>query len=196
MLSDRIGKEYIDTNKIFKALHFIKQSGHPYYQFFESFLSYKNRCKDKDPDGHDLIFGEDPANIEDENRHTEELNDDEEDDYLKYDVIRKYQFDHNKNTSLTENYPEPNVDENGKTNGEFSFAPGEGHSPANILEEKDWDLKSWPLLLADGKYGLHYPRKIRLTEQQYFCQRLLNKDLRFCKSTGFIFSAAAYIEKK
>ena len=64
------------------------------------------------------------------------------------------------------------------------------------MKEKDWDIKSWPLLLPDGKFGLHYPRKVRLTEQQYFCQRIINEDLRFCKSPGFVFSAAAYIEQK
>ena len=125
-------KEYIDTNKIFKALHFIKQSGHPYYQFYESFLSYKNRCKNNDPEGHDFIFGEESANNEDEDEESEELIDDDEDDYRKNDTIRKYQFDHNKNTCLTENYPEANADENGRkiqNNGEYSFAPGEGHLP-------------------------------------------------------------------
>ena len=62
--------------------------------------------------------------------------------------------------------------------------------------EKDWDIKSWPILHPDGRFGLHYKRKVRLTEQQYFVQRLLNEDLRFAKSPGYIFAAAAFIEKK
>ena len=49
-------------------------------------------------------------------------------------------------------YPEANVEDNGKdirNNGELSFAPGEGHHPPKILEEKEWDIKSWTLLLPD-----------------------------------------------
>ena len=37
---------------------------------------------------------------------------------------------------------------------------------------------------------------MRLTEQQYFCQRLTNRDKRFTQSPGYIFAAAAYIEQK
>ena len=64
------------------------------------------------------------------------------------------------------------------------------------MTEKDWDIKSWPTLHPDGRFGLHYKRKIRLTDQQYFAQRILNEDLRFAKSPGYIFAAAAFIEKK
>ena len=115
------------------------------------------------------------------------------------DRIRKYQFDHNKNTCLTNNYPEAAADKNGKqvnTINDLTFAPAEGNCPTNILEETDWDIKSWPALHSDGKYGLHYRRKIKLTDQQYFCQRILNEDLRFSNSPGYKFGAAAYIEKK
>ena len=59
-----------------------------------------------------------------------------------------------------------------------------------------WDIKSWPALLPDGKFGLHFKRKVRLTEQQYFCQRIFHKDKRFSRSPDFIFAAAAYIEQK
>ena len=52
-------KEYIDSSWIFKALDYIEKAGHPYYQFYENFLSYNKRCKAQDPDGHDFIFGKD-----------------------------------------------------------------------------------------------------------------------------------------
>ena len=48
----------------------------------------------------------------------------------------------------------------------------------------------------DGQFGLHHKRKVRLTEQQYFAQRILNQDPRFSKSPSYIFAAAAYIEQK
>ena len=100
---------------------------------------------------------------------------------------------------MTNNYPEIFLDDNGiptKGNPELSFAPAEGNYPTNILTEKDWDIKSWPTLHPDGKYGISYPRKIRLTDQQYFIQRILNQDPRLSRSPGYIFAAAAYIEKK
>ena len=64
------------------------------------------------------------------------------------------------------------------------------------MTEKDWDIKSWPALHPDGKYGLHHKRRKKLSDQQYLGQRILNSDLRFSKSPGFIFAAAAYIEQK
>ena len=106
---------------------------------------------------------------------------------------------HNRNTCLTNNYPEVNVDRSGKevrNTEELIFAPAEGYCPTNILEEKDWDIKSWPALHPDGRFGLHFKRKVKLTDQQYFGQRILNEDLRFCKSPSYIFGSAAYIEKK
>ena len=42
----------------------------------------------------------------------------------------------------------------------------------------------------------HSSRKVRLRDQQFFVQRILNQDLRFANSPGYIFAAAAYIEQK
>jgi hypothetical protein len=91
------------------------------------------------------------------------------------------------------------ADENGRQIGSrtpLAFAPAEGNYPSNILNETNWDIKSWPALHPDGQYGLHHKRKGRLTDQQYFGQRILNRDLRFSKSPGYIFAAAAYVEQK
>ena len=120
-------KEFIDSNKIFKALDYIKRLGHPYYQFYENFLSYKKRCKAEDPERHQFIFGEDSQDESDSSQGGDDLDEDENYDYSTKDTISKYQFDHNKNTCMTNNYPEANVDDNGKelrNNGEISFAPG------------------------------------------------------------------------
>ena len=56
----------------------------------------------------------------------------------------------------------------------LDFAPGEGKKPTSFLDLKHWDVKSWPMLLPDGKFGLDYERKVKLTRQNYFQQRLLN----------------------
>ena len=129
----------------------------------------------------------------------ENESDEEEHEYMTKDAIRRHQFDHNTNLCLADNYPEIFVDENGqkqRKNYELSFAPAEGNHPFNILTEKDWDIKSWPILLPDGKYGINHKRTTRLTDQQYFVQRISNRDKRFSQSPGYIFAAAAYIEQK
>ena len=100
---------------------------------------------------------------------------------------------------MTNNFPEMFIDNNGSRinqNEELSFAPAEGNRPTSLLQEDDWDIKSWPNLHPDGQFGLHHKRKVRLTEQQYFAQRILNQDPRFSKSPSYIFAAAAYIEQK
>ena len=168
--------------------------------------AYEQRCKELDKQGYNLIFGNkdiEDADVMNEEGISEENNelssDEDENDYIAKDTIRKHQFDHNRHTCLTNNYPEMFIDQNGKSierKGQLEFAPAEGNYPTNLINETDWDIKSWPALHADGKYGLHFKRKIRLTEQQYFAQRILNRDLRFSKSPGYIFAAAAYIEQK
>ena len=62
--------------------------------------------------------------------------------------------------------------------------------------DNDWDIKAWPSLHPDGKYGLHYTRKIRLSDKKYFVQRIGNKNRRFEENPGYVFAAASYIEKK
>ena len=78
----------------------------------------------------------------------------------------------------------------------FSVAPGEGKKPTDILKEEDWDLKSFPGLHPEGENGLFQKRKVRLTDQQYFRQRILNVDKRFANTASYVFAAFAYIEKK
>ena len=52
-------------------------------------------------------------------------------------------------------------------------------------------------LHPSGRNGLHQSRKVEgLTDQQYFRQRLKNKNNRFEQCTPNIFAAAAYIEEK
>ena len=51
------------------------------------------------------------------------------------------------------------------------------------------------MLLPDGKFGLdHAERKVKLTRQNYFQQRILNVDDRFAKTPGFIFGAMSVVE--
>ena len=197
-------KEFIDPEKIFRVLQHLKNCGNPYYQFYDDFNSYKERCEEQDTQGHQLIFGNDnnenseEVDIEDIEEAIGSNNDEAvENNNIRKDTIRRHQFDHNRNTCLTNNYPEMLADENGRQHhNELSFAPGEGNYPTNLLDENDWDVKSWPALHPDGRFGLHHNRKTKLTDQYYFCRRILQEDQRFSKSPGYIFAAAAYIEQK
>ena len=205
-------KELIDPYKIFEVLNYLKKSGHPYYQFYDDFNTYQKRCLTNDPEGHNILFEEDTVedklvteaklvDVADEIDYMSTSSTDSDDplEEVEIDPIKKHQFDHNRITCLTNNYPEAVVDQNGKAVHQLealSFAPAEGNCPINILEEKDWDIKSWPALHPDGKFGLHYKRKKKLTDQQYFNQRILNEDLRFSNSPSYKFGAAAYIERK
>ena len=53
-------KEYIDPEKVLKVTKFLKDSGHPYYQFCDDYNleTYAERCKEQDKMGYDLLFGE------------------------------------------------------------------------------------------------------------------------------------------
>ena len=120
--------------------------------------------------------------------------DEEEEEYQKKDCVRKWQFDYNRNTCFSDNYPEINYKED--MSNELSVAPGEGKTPTDILREVDWDIKSYPCLHPDGKNSLQCERPVKLSEQDYFTQRILNKDTRFADSLGYVFAGMAYIEKK
>ena len=129
------------------------------------------------------------------NKNSEEsLVDKEEEEYEKKDSIKKWQFKYNHSTCFFHNYPEINYKEDNTSN--LSIAPGEGKLPTNLLEEKDWDLKTFPGLHPDGENSLNSNRDKKLSEQDYFIQRILNKDTRFAKNPAYVFAASAYVEKK
>ena len=125
----------------------------------------------------------------------EEEDDKEEKEYLTKDPVRKWTFDYNKSSCFSNDYPELTHKDDDIT--AHAVAPGEGKRPTNVLEENDWDLKTFPCLHPDAKNGLHEEsRTVKLTHQYYFNQRLLNKDKRFANDPAFVFAVAAYIEKK
>ena len=92
---------------------------------------------------------------------------------------------------MTSRYPEADLE-----SGIFSFAPAEGKVPTNILQNEDWDINSFPNLHPSGQNKMFQERKVKLTPQQYFIQRLLNKDARWEKCTPYAFAAAGFIEEK
>ena len=110
------------------------------------------------------------------------------------DPVKKWQFEYNSSTCFAHNYPE--IDYQEDMSNEVSVAPGEGSMPTDIVTEKDWDIRSFPTLHPDGKNTLHTERRIKLGEQEYFNQRILNKDMRFANNPSYVFAATSFIEKK
>ena len=215
-------QEYIDPKKIFKTLELLKTSGHPYYQFYDDFKVYRKRCELE----YQRIHHDNAAKNSKKIISVQCVNDtkipsiinlkqdlkrdaatqidddhtlDEEDEYVKNDPVRKFQFHHNISTCLTNKFPEMLINDDGEEiheHDDFEFAPGEGKIPKNILTEDDWDIKAWPSLHPDGKFGLHHKRKVKLSDQKYFVQRIRNRDRRFEENPGYVFAAASYVEKR
>ena len=175
---------------------------------------FKQKCQETDVDGFNFLFEtednendipeltddeetEEPMKIDNQlNTEEDEENgeDLEEQEYKTKDCVKKWQFDYNRSTCFSDNYPEIHYKED--TSEEVSVAPGEGKIPSNILDEKDWDLKSFPCLHPDGKSSLHSERQVKLNDQDYFVQRVMNQDARFAENPAYVFAAIAYIEKK
>ena len=205
--------QFICVPKILKALETLKKMGNPYYQFIPFLENFEDECREKDLEGFNLVYPEDEIfkeeleeisgcqDLEEENMgncpNKDEENDNEEkeeEEYQNKDSVKKWQFDYNRSTCFTNNYPE--IDYRDDDGERVSVAPGEGKHPSNILREKDWDIKSFPCLLPDGKNSLHTKRDIQLSDQEYFIQRIMNRDLRFACNSAYVFAAVAYIEKK
>ena len=80
---------------------------------------------------------------------------------------------------------------------DIEIAPGEGGRPSDLLREKDWDIKAFPHLHnLDGGNGKDQKRKVKLSDQSYFIQRILNMDKRFANTPTYIYAAVGYLENK
>ena len=200
-------------------LDYLRKKGHPSYKFYDDYLTYEQRCLEEDPVGSKLVFPEAEAEMidlevykhnlkeaeletscsENNDRNLEnvtnineqdENEEKDEDEYVKKDPIRKFQYDYTKTTCLTNKFPEADSESS------LNFAPAEGKIPSNILKDDDWDINSFPNLHPSGKNKMFQERKMKLTPQQYLGQRLKNKDTRFEQCTPYVFAATAYLEEK
>ena len=48
--------QLVDPNKIMEMLNLLKISKNPYYQFYENFDNFKQRCRISDPEGFNILF--------------------------------------------------------------------------------------------------------------------------------------------
>ena len=124
--------------------------------------------------------------VEEECEAVDDIEAEEELEYLKHDPVAKYQFDYNKSTYFGNNFPELCVDElnidSSNRNKPIKIAPGEGKIPFDIMSDPDWDKKTYPTLDPDGKNSLNVERKVKITHQMYFKQRLFNiRKSKICK---------------
>ena len=83
--------EYIDPDKIFRVLKHLKKCGNPYYKFYDDFQSYKARCKEQDNQGHQLIFGGDNEENEEQiySGDEEAIGDDDEELLSEKDQVEE-----------------------------------------------------------------------------------------------------------
>ena len=204
--------QLIDPSKLFKMLDKLKRSGNKYYKFYDDYNQYHERCKETDPNGYNVLFVDDVEevvekmnnvgiDVEDEMaeetgevtlKSNEDDNDSrkEEIEYQTKDPVKRYQFEYNKSLCMAHKYPEITATD------DVSIAPGEGKIPKDIMAEEDWDIKAFPHLNnPDGSNGKDQERRARLTDQNFFIQRICNKEARFARSPAYMYAAIGYLEK-
>ena len=64
------------------------------------------------------------------------------------------------------------------------------------MRQRDWDVSAYPRHHPKGTLGLHQERKLKVTDQMYFQQRIMNRDERFSKDISYIFAAQQFIERR
>ena len=129
-----------------------------------------------------------------EQEDNEDDNENDIEEFLKKDSVAKFQFDYNRNTCFANDMPEISV--NDKETPTLCIAPGEGKIPKDILQDKDWDMRAFPSLDPTGENSLNQTRKVKLSAQQFFQQRIFNIDRRFANCPSYIFAATQFIENK
>ena len=199
--------QYISVEKIINAINTFKELQNKHYKDVNIPESYEDFVRTEDPVGYEFLFPEENSSLhesfEDNNEENldepEDESSKEDDKYYTDDPIQKWKFNFDEKTTYVNDYPEMNVYEENPNNEQSSddpvkVAPGEGKRPENILKSENWDTSSFPNLHPDGKNGLHEDRKYKLTDPEYFQQRILNHDRRFANSTEYVFASYAFLE--
>ena len=111
------------------------------------------------------------------------------------DPVKKAQFQYGNCLYYANKFPEIEATE--KPTEDLIIAPGENRVPKDLLNDVDWDIKAFPHLHnLDGSNGKDQFRETKLTDKNYFIQRILNKDQRFARSPAYFYAATAFLEKK
>ena len=205
----------VRPHKCIAALKKLKELDNPFYQDIdinEDFMGEEPMEIDESSE-HDESSEDEDAIPElnengeksDTNNETESAEEsDDEDDKLA--AVRKYQCQQGSHTCMMPINPEMMVFVNEtaapvekkmreSSTSSTVVAPGEGSVPDNWLKSENFDVQAHPTKHPTGRFGLHYKRKVKLTPQEFFNQRLLNGDPRFSECIPYLFSAQQYIER-
>ena len=197
--------ELVNVKHLEEALRTLQEAGNPHYgDVFDKKDAYEKRLKEKDPTGFALLHPEIEEGAWEENdddnpdlpdQPDQEVEDGESFDPQK-DPVKRYQHaSEEMNTCMVANNPEV---QRSIEDAIIDVAPGEGRRPHGMLLARDWDIRSQPRLHnADGSDGLHQEsRPVKLSDQQYFKQRLLNSNRKFAQDPSYVFAAAIHTTKK
>ena len=111
----------------------LKKNGNKYYQFYDDYNDYQERCKISDPAGYEALINDEIDEVQgkveamsskvqdtmlDEITRETLISDDDENneekeeiEYEKNDPIKKFQFEYNKSLCMANKYPEISVNE-------------------------------------------------------------------------------------
>ena len=76
-----------------------------------------------------------------------------------------------------------------------AIAPGEGKCVSNWMRDENFDIDAFPIHHGDGKYGLNYPRDVKIKPHQFFGQRAMNHDKRWSNDLSYLFVGQQYTER-
>ena len=71
-----------------------------------------------------------------------------------------------------------------------------GKIPVSIMEDLEWDVKSFPILDPKMENNMNRERKVRLSNLQYIEQRILNVNPRYANCLSWLYAAVGLIEMK
>ena len=184
------------------ALKILKEAGNPHYQVaYDTPTEYKNRCQD-DGRSVEAVLPELTDEPEDEQTEIQEENgaqSGEQEEETRYndadDPVRRNQLAPGEgHTCMIQNNPEM---ERRSEDSVVSVAPGEGRRPEGLLYAKNFDTKAFPRLHnPDGSNGLHQDRAVKITDQQYFLQRLINCNRKWARDFAYLCLVTLFQEMK
>jgi hypothetical protein len=196
-LTNAYMEAFVRPQKLIDAVLKLQELGHPHYLHIKIKDEYKQ------------LLTEDLKEILqlDTGAASEEENSDGEQSDSEKDPVKRQQVNDSSHTCMVHEDPASMVvvnssskpvskKTNRKSDKSYVVAPGEGKTPTNWMREHDFDVKAYPHLHPKGRFGVNCAsRKFQLSCQQYFTQRLLNKDQRFARCKGYLFMAQQYIER-
>ena len=186
-------EEFIRPHYVLRALRKLKELGNIHYKDIvinDKFMS--------SPEQMEVNEQEEEMDVDSESEPDSDC-----DDVL--DAVKKCQSKQDSHTCLVPINPDEDIvmnetnetlykklKESGKSH---EIAPGENKRPTYWCREEDFEVKAWPTLFPTGEYGLNHPRKVKISAQQYFNQRLLNIDPRCPKDMPYVFMAQQLTEQ-